>query len=157
MILLFVLIISVFLCQLNAYFGLFPANPAPFLFYLKIAMLVLLFFLFKLLLIRMLGALFYGKTELITEFLYNIFLMNIVSGVILIPIVIFMAYFKAIAMPILISASAILLISIYLYRLWRSFNISISVPSVSKLYFFAYLCSLELLPFILIFKVIIRK
>jgi len=53
--------------------------------------------------------------------------------------------------------SCSLLVLVYLYRLWRSLRITAGAVSVSKLYFFAYLCSLEILPFVVIFKVIIRK
>ncbi len=157
MMLLFVLIISVFFFQLNSYYGLYALSPSAFFFYLKIVASVLSFFIIKMLIVSLLGALFYDKSDQVTDFLYNIFLTNNVSGILLIPIVVFMAYFRAVSMPLLIFTSGILLISIYLYRVWRSFNISAGEGRVSKLYFFAYLCSLELLPFVVIFKVIIRK
>ncbi len=154
---LFVLISSVFIWQLNGYFHYFPVHPTAFLFYLKIVVVVLCFFLAKLLIVRALGALFFGKAELVTDFMYNIFLMNVISGLVLIPIVLFLEYFRLISVQLLIYLSCWLLVFVYAYRLWRSFRITSGAVSVSKLYFFAYLCSLEIVPFVVIFKVIIRK
>jgi hypothetical protein len=151
---LFVLILSVFIYQVNAFYNLFTSIPAPFLFYMKIVFIVLLFSICKLLIVNMLGYIFYGRSEKVSNFVYNIFLMNNISGIVLIPIVIFTAYFSIIPRPAILTTSAIILIFIYLYRMLRAFRISSGEGGVSRLYFFVYLCSLELLPFLVIFKVI---
>ena len=124
---------------------------------LKIVLAVLLFFLAKLVVVRLLGIIFYGKSEQVADFVYNIFLMNNASGIALVPIVIFMAYFNAIPRSTLIVISSTILISIYLYRIMRTFTISSGEGKVSKLYFFAYLCTLEFLPFVVIFKVVTSR
>jgi hypothetical protein len=154
LVLLFVLILSVFIYQVNGFYNLFASTPSPFLFYLKIVVIVLVFSIIKLLIVNMLGSLFYGRSEKVANFVYNIFLMNNISGIALIPIVIFTAYFTVVSRPAILVASAIVLISIYLYRMWRAFRISSGEGNVSRLYFFVYLCSLELVPFLVIFKVI---
>jgi len=154
---LFMLTISVFIYQINSFYSLFALSPNAFVFFIKILLAVLLFFLIKLLFVRTLGALFYGKSEQATDFVYNIFLMNNVSGLALIPIIIFMAYFSLIPKPTLILISFGVLACIYLYRILRAFRISIGEGRVSKLYFFVYLCTLEFLPFVVIFKVIMGR
>ncbi len=157
LVLLFVLILSVFIYQVNVFYNLFALTPAPFLFYLKIVAIVLLFFICKLFIVNMLGSLFYGRSEKVADFVYNIFLMNNISGIVLIPIVIFTAYFTIVARPAILVVSAIILISMYLYRMGRAFRISSGEGNVSRLYFFVYLCSLELLPYLVIFKVITSR
>lgn len=154
---LFILTLSVFIFQLNEYYGIFIQTPTAFLFFLKIVFAVLLFSILKMLFVRLLGLLFYGKSEQVTDFVYNIFLMNNISGMALIPIVAFMAWFNYLPKPALIAISATVLITIYLYRTLRTFNLSASGGQVSKLYFFTYLCSLEFLPFVVIFKVILNR
>lgn len=157
MITLFILTLSVFIYQVNAWYSLFPLTPSAFIFFVKIVTAVVLFFLLKLITVRLLGIMFFGKSEQVSDFVYNIFLMNNASGIALIPIVIFMAYFNAIPKPTLIAISSIILIFIYLYRILRTFSISSGEGKISKLYFFAYLCTLEFLPFVVIFKMILNR
>jgi hypothetical protein len=157
LILLFVLIVSVFIYQLNAFYSIFPLKPGPIGFYLKIVVMVLLFTLVKLLTVNMLGSLFYGRSEKVTDFVYNIFLMNNINGIVLIPIVIFTAYFNLVSRSAILAISSVLLVSIYLYRMLRAFEISSGEGGVSRMYFFAYLCTLEVLPFVVIVKVITGK
>ncbi len=157
MALLFILVQSVFLYQVNSFYSIVEPTSKPFLFFIKITLVVFLFFAIKLLIIRILGFVFYGKTDSVSDFVYNIFLMNNISGIVLIPIVIFIAYFDVIPKSIIIPTSSIILTSIYLYRTLRAFNLSLGNSSVSRLYFFVYLCTLEFLPFVVIFKVIVSR
>jgi hypothetical protein len=157
MVILFILNLSVFIYQLNAYYDVFALTPNAFVFFIKIVLFVSLFFLIKLVVVNLLGFMFYGRSEQVADFVYNIFLMNNISGLALIPVIIFMAYFSLVSKPTIILLSCIILISIYLYRILRTFNISIGEGRVSKLYFFAYLCTLEFLPFVVIFKVITNR
>ncbi|MBI2269382.1 MAG: DUF4271 domain-containing protein [Bacteroidetes bacterium] len=157
MVTLFILTLSVFIYQINAWYLIFPLTPTPFIFFTKIVTAVVLFLLLKLIAVRLLGIMFFGKAEQVADFVYNIFLMNNISGIALVPIVIFMEYFNTTSKSILIPISYIILISIYLYRILRTFSISSGEGKVSKLYFFAYLCTLEFLPFVVIFKMIMNR
>lgn len=157
MALLFILVQSVFLYQVNSFYSIVDPAPKPILLFIKITLVVFLFFAFKLLIIRVLGFVFYGKTGSVSDFLYNIFLMNNISGIALIPIVIFIAYFDVIPKSITILISFVLLIFIYLHRTMRAFNLSLGNSPISRLYFFVYLCTLEFLPFVVIFKVIVSR
>ena len=154
MVMLFVLTLSAFIYQVNSFYNVFPLSPNAFIFFVKIVIAVLLFFLAKLVLVNLLGIMFYGRSEQVSDFIYNIFLMNNVSGLALVPIVLFMAYFNVIPRSTLILISSIILSSIYLYRILRTFSISTGEGNVSRLYFFMYLCTLEFLPFVVIFKMI---
>ncbi|MCC6690204.1 MAG: DUF4271 domain-containing protein [Bacteroidia bacterium] len=154
---LFILTLSVFIYQVNSYYNIYPTSSNPFLFFVKIVAFIFLFFICKLVVINILGYIFYNKQDHVSEFIYNISLMNTFCGLALIPIITIMACVSPTSLPTVAIGGFTILVSIYLYRILRTFAISTSGGGVSKLYFFVYLCSLEFLPLVVIFKVIMSR
>ncbi len=87
------------------------------------------------------------------EYQYNVFLINNALGVILLPIVCLGAYFyQEQAKPVLLIGVIILAISL-LYRLGRGI-FSAFENRIPLFYIILYLCSLEILPLLILFKAV---
>ncbi|MDR2848070.1 MAG: DUF4271 domain-containing protein [Bacteroidales bacterium] len=85
----------------------------------------------------------------VKEYGYNIFLFNCVQGIFIFPLLLLMPF-----VPnglYLIYAIVFTLGLIYLLRIFRFFQI-INAKKMPSFYFILYLCTLELLPFIILIK-----
>jgi hypothetical protein len=90
----------------------------------------------------------------IATYIFNIFIINNVLGILLILLVIGIAYLPSTASVYLIPAAAILVCFAYIYRFLRGLVIGFSYNSYSNLYLFLYLCALEIAPLLIIIKLI---
>jgi len=90
------------------------------------------------------------------QYIFNVFLINKIIGVILLPFIMLLAFGNpALAQPVIIVsfiAVGILLINRYT-RSWQVFG---SFFQYSKFHFFTYLCASELLPLALLMKFMVR-
>lgn len=128
--------------------GHIPFHLQVFSFYLMIILGLVLFWIVKVLTIRLLGNVF--KTENTTRmYLLDKLILNIITGLILIPILILVIYLKSILF-LYISLSFIILSFLFLFV--RGFMIGLSLTKFSYIFLFVYLCSLEILPLIIVFK-----
>ena len=97
------------------------------------------------------------RVEGVTEhYLFNVFLINKVLGIILVPFVIILAFadHNVVQQMIVISfiVSGILLLNRYI-RSWQVFG---SFFQYSKFHFFMYLCASELLPLAVLMKLLVK-
>mgnify|MGYP000456692401 CR=1 FL=1 len=93
---------------------------------------------------------------IISHYMYNVFLINKVISVMLLPFIIVLAFAQpAIALPAMI-VSLTLIILLFINRYIRSWQVLGSFFQYSKFHFFAYLCASELLPMALLTKLLIR-
>ena len=119
---------------------------------LTIAILVL-FFLKKML--YLLVADIFARRDYAKECIFNVYLINRALGICLFPIVVALAFVK----PTVISSGTLLVIGyviigfFYLYRIFREFQVSVK-NHISLLYIFLYFCTLEILPIMLLVKII---
>ena len=153
---LFILGFSLFLYQANLYFGYYHFVGLKWVFYLKIVSVVFAVFIYKLLTIRGLSVIFLGKLSAATDYLYNVYLTNAISGLILVPFTLFLAFLQIVSQRYLIQVSSVLLILIFLFRILRYFNIGRDESGVSKLYFFTYLCTIEIIPVLIGVKLVLE-
>jgi hypothetical protein len=97
------------------------------------------------------------RVEGITEhYLFNVFLINKVLGITLIPFIIILAFADhQLAQPVVIVSfvvAGILLLNRYI-RSWQVFG---SFFQYSKFHFFTYLCASELLPLAVLMKLLVK-
>lgn len=97
------------------------------------------------------------RVEAVTEhYLFNVFLINKILAMILIPFVIVLAFadYKVVHQTVVVSfiAGGILLLNRYL-RSWQVFG---SFFQYSKFHFFMYLCASELLPMAVLMKLLVK-
>ncbi len=144
-------VISVFIIQVLAFFSIGTQRPG-FLFYGKTLGVVILYFLLKKLIYKILGITFKNSPET-SEFIFNIDNFNRVTGILLLPIVALLAFYPYRYLVVIVIAGAAAVLSLYLFLLGRGSSILLR-KQFSILYLFLYLCTLEFLPLLLIFKVV---
>lgn len=90
------------------------------------------------------------------QYNFNIFLVNKILGIALLPFVICFAFLnKEWQGPICIS-SIVLLVALLMNRYVRSWNIFAHFFMNSRFHFFMYLCAFEILPMAILLKMVIR-
>ena len=147
----YVLVISLFAWQSGPYFGVDTDGLAT---YGMIAGGFVIAYFVKILSTRILGNIFEVK-DAAAEYAYNILLFNKTTGLILFPVVLLMAYARQIPLEILVWTGLVSWSIVLLYRILRVFLIGLSTSSVSFFYIILYLCTLEILPFVVIIKVFV--
>ena len=143
----FSLIVGIFISLLFPFFGENPlfGNYATSILFFSAA--VGLIFLIKSFIWKLLGAVFMVQ-NFSKIYIYNMFLYNRIIGLIIFPAVAIMPYIAATVTPFIVFA--VIAIS-YLLKIWRIFQI-INDQNVSFFYFILYLCTLEILPLLLLIK-----
>ncbi len=117
-----------------------------------ISIFVLGFWILKIGLIRILSFIF--RTRHTTrEYILNILIFNILTGFFLLSLLIFAVYLKSV---IFLWICMIIFTLFFLFRFVRGFLIGILITKFSYLFLFVYLCSLEILPLIILMKIILR-
>ena len=139
--------ISLFLSQ-----AIYGENLTPFNFW-NVAMILIVFFLIKTIIIRLLGHLFLIKS-LAKLGIYFSFLFDRIMGVILFPIIVFMFFSPINLSPILLTFSLVLIVLFLLIKIFWIWKIGIRGFGLSKYYLFLYLCTLEILPLLVFTKAV---
>lgn len=147
----FVLVTSLLLYEVNQQIlGLTFHNISQSILFGAIVMAVIIFQSVKAALIHLLGVIF--KTRETTYFyLLNMLIFDMFSGPVLLVGLILVLYLKSIIILYII----LIIISVLLvFRFVRGFFIGISLRKFSYLFLFVYLCSLEILPLLVIIKLL---
>jgi len=120
--------------------------------FLKFIVVVSAVYAVKFLALRFCGWLFGLEREL-TAYLFTIFIINNVQGLVLFPFIVLMCYNPGIGVSWMITLCFIVIGFFYLFRLFRGLQIGLNVPGTSLLYLFLYLCTLELAPLLVMFRI----
>lgn len=149
---LFLTLLSLFLYQSFTYYGYFGYdNFTGPVFFLRIFGFVVVLFAIKLLVVRTLGGLF--KVEMASsEYIFNIFLYHKALGMFLFPITIAIAFVREVPVHYSITAGWVVVATVLCYRTLRTLLAGIQTAGISKYYLFLYLCTLEILPLIVLIK-----
>lgn len=98
----------------------------------------------------------FNVRSVINSYMYNVFLINKVISILLLPFIILLAFAQpTIALPAMI-VSLCLVVFMFVNRYIRSWQLLGAFFQYSKFHFFAYLCASELLPMALLTKLLIR-
>jgi len=89
----------------------------------------------------------------VASYIFNIFLMNNILGIALLPVVIVIAYVATAYLNLVFGAALFIITATFLYRLIRGIAIGMTIPKFSVFYLFLYLCAFEIAPLALIFKI----
>lgn len=141
------------LVKINEYYMLFPYSFNGFYFYLILLLLVVSVYFVKFVFLKLVGAL--TRNHLLTdEYAYYAFLSIKGAGLFLYPILVFLEYsqlsnFSSIVAELIVCAT------FYILRLVRGMLILINSGGVSVFHLFLYLCGLEIIPLIVIIKILI--
>lgn len=104
--------------------------------------------------LQMSGWLF-GMKDVTETYLFLVFLINKVVGVMLLPTVIILSLGSQALHPVLLVCSLILLLILYLYRYIIALPLVRTHSGLTGFHFFIYLCAFEIVPLLLIYKLLI--
>lgn len=85
-------------------------------------------------------------------YIFNIFLMVMMVGLLLLPVNILIAYAPAVIRQWVILITVAIATLLFLYRLIRAVGIWTGIPGFSIFYLFLYLCAFEIAPLLIIWK-----
>jgi len=146
--------ISLFLYQFNE---LVPITDATklirgFPLFALISIFLLGFWILKIGLIRFLSFIFRTR-QTSREYILNILIFNILTGIFLLPLLVFAVYLKCV---VFLWICMIIFALFFIFRLIRGFLIGISITKFSYVFLFVYLCSLEMLPLVVLMKLVLK-
>ncbi len=98
----------------------------------------------------------FNVKEAAGSYIFLVFLVNKVMGVLLIPFLLILAFASTDVVKVAVTISFGLVGLMYAYRYFVSFSALRSKLKVNVLHFFLYLCAVEVLPLLLIYKVLIN-
>lgn len=147
----YLLIFPYFIWQVAGFFGAPRDGLSGFA---TISGIILAAYFVKIIVTRILGNIFEVK-EASSEYVYNILLFNKTIGLLLFPICLLLAYAHQISPEFLIWTGIVSWCLVLIYRLLRVILIGLSNSNVSFFYIILYLCTLEIIPFVVILKVFV--
>ncbi|MEO0312331.1 MAG: hypothetical protein RIQ89_1988 [Bacteroidota bacterium] len=130
-----------------------PGELTGFMRFLFFSLLVASLYASKFLVIRLSAALLGNEREM-NAYIFTIFSINNILGILLIPILILMAFTHQLSFIQLLNAALAISAIAYLFRLVRGVLIGLNANTFSGLYLFLYLCALELAPLAVLLKFI---
>lgn len=98
----------------------------------------------------------FNTKEAAGSYVFVVFLVNKILGVVLVPFLLLIAFASAQVVQVAITLSIGIIALLFAYRYWVSFVAVRSKLKVNALHFLLYLCAVELLPLVLIYKVLIN-
>jgi Domain of unknown function (DUF4271) len=146
----YILMASLFLWQSGSFFGAQFDHAGQFGI---IALSLILIYLIKITMTRMLGSIF-GIRESAVEYVYNIILFNKTTGLILFPVSLMLAFAWQVSRDVLVWTGIVSILLMLIYRTLRLILIGMGTSTVSFFYIILYLCTLEILPFLILFKIL---
>ncbi len=147
---LFFLVFPIFIFQLFLYFNIKIPIQNFYLYLLSLSILAL-FIIYKKLLYKSLGYIFKNIPET-SEFLFNLDNFNRVLGLVLLPVVTITVFYPTSNPQIPVIFGILLVVFLYLKLLYRGFKVLIA-KQFSIFYLFLYFCTLEILPLVLLYKI----
>ncbi|MGD1846405.1 MAG: DUF4271 domain-containing protein [Salibacteraceae bacterium] len=108
-------------------------------------------YLFKFVLFQVAGWLF-NSLDAVEEYLYNFQLFANVQGLVMLPIVTAMAYLDLENPTVMVVTGAILSLGFLVGRLFKGIYLGITSTNFSWFYIITYICSLEILPLLVLAK-----
>ena len=148
----FYLTASLFIYQVSIFFKWdYPFLAEGILRFLVICLIVAFTYSFKMVLLKGLGEIF-NIDKPVATYIFNIFLINNMLGLMLLPVVITTAYVVTDSTWYAMYTGVAIVIISFIYRMVRAFIIWIPLKGVSFFYLMLYFCTLEIAPLIIIVK-----
>jgi hypothetical protein len=107
-------------------------------------------YLVKYLSLQCMGWLF-GAKEVANTYIFTVFYFNKIVGILLLPVVVFLLLNTALTNTLII-ISLFLFVVLLAYRYLKSYLSLQKLTQVSQFHFFLYLCTVEIMPLLLIYK-----
>ena len=109
----------------------------------------------KFLVLKICGWLFEQEKEM-SMYIFNIFLINNILGIALLPFICLLAFNGVINFSSLLFVPFTLIAAAFGWRIFRGIQIGLGSASFSPLYLFLYLCTLEIAPLMVLIRIIVQ-
>ncbi|MCC6186482.1 MAG: DUF4271 domain-containing protein [Chitinophagaceae bacterium] len=96
----------------------------------------------------------FNKDQAAEQYNFNVFLTNKIIGITLLPFLVGFAFLDLKFRFTLVVISAVILILLFVNRYFRSWSILAQIFQNSVFHFFMYLCAFEILPMVVILKIV---
>ena len=107
----------------------------------------------KVALVQLLGVIFKTR-ETTGNYLLNLLIFALLTGPLLLIALIFIVYLKSL---LLLHICLFIFVSLFVFRFIRGFFIGMALTKFSYLFLFVYLCSLEILPLLVLIKILLNQ
>jgi hypothetical protein len=98
----------------------------------------------------------FNTIELVETYIFVVFMINKVLGILLIPFIGILAFATPILHPFAIVGAGSLMVLLILYRYLFSLTSVRNKLHISSFHFFLYLCAFELIPLLILYKLIVQ-
>jgi len=123
--------------------------------YLYVSIFFIALYTGKYICLQLVGMIF-NANDLVGTYTFVVFLINKVLGILLIPFILMLAFSTPFYYTIAIVGAAILTILLFLYRYLFSLTSVRNKLHISSFHFFLYLCAFEILPLLILYKLIVQ-
>jgi hypothetical protein len=147
----FILTLTLFISQVMIYYGFHFYTGNIAVLGIVIALIVTIAYSIKFATIKLLGYVFQIQREA-ADYIMTVFLFCNTLGLFMLPIVMCLTFVKQIPPSIFIYTGMGLIATFILLRVARGILLGLNSSEISKFYLFVYLCTLEILPFVILVK-----
>jgi len=98
----------------------------------------------------------FNTVELVQTYIFVVFMINKVLGILLIPFIGILAFARPVLHPFAIWGAGLLMALLILYRYLFSLTSVRNKLHVSSFHFFLYLCAFEIIPILILYKLIVQ-
>ncbi len=151
---LFLLNTSIFIYQIINYYQIKTILNQSILLIPIFMALIIAYGIIKVSIYRFVAFVF-ETTQETKEYLFFSYLHNKIFAIAILPIIIVIPYIEPNILPLLFKIGGFIFISLYFIQLFRGFSIILK-NLASLLYLFLYLCALEILPLIIVYRILIN-
>ncbi|MBK8846944.1 MAG: DUF4271 domain-containing protein [Bacteroidetes bacterium] len=146
------LVLALFLYRVAEYYDYKPSWMGKgFIKFSFIAVMVGCAYSVKMFFVKTLGILF-GIDRPVSAYIFNLFLVNIILGLLLLPLLICISYVNYNYIHYFLSAAVVAAIGMFIYRTVKAIMIWLGQPDFRLYYLILYLCALEIAPLLIIAK-----
>lgn len=150
----FLLASSLFILQVISSDTVFSFHTEiKFTSFLLVAACVLIIYSIKIMSLKIIGFIF-DNQQAASEYTFTIFLVNQILGIGLLPVIIFIAYGKQSFGNAFVYVGVLMAVAAFIIRIGKGALSALTGREISLFYLFLYLCTLEILPLFLGYKLI---
>jgi hypothetical protein len=149
----YLVVLSVFIFELATHFNIVKLEMSRFNLFLVFLNIIMLVTLFRIFVLRFTGYLFVNQS-LFNEYIHNTFVVNKGIGIALFPVIIAAHYFPPTMITEILMIGTVILLLAFILKAIRAYQIIIR-KDILIFYLILYLCTLEILPLLLGYKIII--
>ncbi|QEH40315.1 DUF4271 domain-containing protein [Chitinophaga sp. XS-30] len=132
----------------------YPTDAIAWMLIPGLMLLVGLIYAVKYIVLKFCGWLF-GNEDLIDAYVFILYLINKILGILLAPFLVILAFCRPEIAATSLYISVFFIVLLIVYRYVRSYSLVRQYLSFSKLHFFLYLCAFEVVPVLIITKVLL--